>query len=135
MPPEWVAIGSQVSAPIGLAATALPPGSRVLAPEGEFTSVVFPFLVRDVLHVDFVPLEALADAIDPWTDMVAFSAVQSANGRVADLDAIATSAEANETLTLVGKRAKSRGRASTAGSAGWPVMPASSTCPQGGWLG
>lgn len=101
VPTSWVAIGSQVSALIGLAATVLPPGSRVLVPEGEFTSVIFPFLVRDDLHVDFVPLEALADSIDQWTDMVAFSAVQSADGRVADLESIATVAADNETLTLM----------------------------------
>jgi selenocysteine lyase/cysteine desulfurase len=101
VPVEWVAIGSQVSALIGLAATALPPGSRVVAPEGEFTSVIFPLLVRDDLHVDFVPLAGLADAIDQWTDMVAFSAVQSADGRVADLEGIAAAAAANQALTLV----------------------------------
>jgi len=102
-PVEWVAVGSQVSALVGLAATVLPPGARVICPEGEFTSVIFPFLVRaDLnLNVESVPLERIASMIDPDTDLVAFSAVQSADGRVADLAAIKAAASANGALTLV----------------------------------
>jgi len=97
-----VAVGAQVSALVGLAATILEPGSRVLVPEGEFTSVVFPFLVRDDLELEVVttPLEGLAEAIEPGTTMVAFSLVQSADGRVADLGAIREAARAAGTLTL-----------------------------------
>ena len=75
-----VAIGSQVSALVGLAATVLAPGSHVLCPEGEFTSVILPFLVRDDLdlRVEFVPLDRLALSIKPGFDLVAFSSVQSA---------------------------------------------------------
>jgi len=101
VPKEWVAIGSQVSAFVGLAGTVLKPGSRVVAPVGEFTSVIFPLLVRDDLEVQFVSLEHLANSIRPDTDMVAFSAVQSADGRVADLDAIVTAAATHDTRTLV----------------------------------
>jgi len=102
-PVEWVAVGSQVSALVGVVATVLKPGSRVLCPEGEFTSVIFPFLARRDLNLDveFVPLERLASSIRPDTDMVAFSAVQSADGRVADLGAIKAAAAANGVLTLV----------------------------------
>ncbi|MEN8235246.1 MAG: aminotransferase class V-fold PLP-dependent enzyme [Actinomycetota bacterium] len=102
-PVEWVAIGSQVSALVGMVATVLQPGSRVLIPEGEFTSVIFPFLTRDDLdlEVEFVPLGQLASSIGPGTDLVAFSAVQSADGRVADLGAIKAAAAANGALTLV----------------------------------
>jgi len=102
-PVDWVAIGSQVSALVGVVATALRPGSRVLCPEGEFTSVFFPFLARADLDVtvEFVPLEHLADSIGSETDLVAFSAVQSSNGKVADLDAIKAAAAANGALTLV----------------------------------
>ena len=102
-PVEWVAIGSQVSALVGIVATALRPGSRVLCPEGEFTSVFFPFLSRDDLDLtlEFAPLEHLADSIRPDTDLVAFSAVQSGNGRVADRGAIKAAAAANGALTLV----------------------------------
>ncbi len=101
VPEERVAIGSQVSALVGLAGTVLKPGSRVVAPVGEFTSVIFPLLVRDDLQVQFVPLEHLANSIRPDTDMVAFSAVQSADGRVADVDAIVTAAATHDARTLV----------------------------------
>lgn len=102
-PVDWVAIGSQVSALVGIVATALRPGSHVLCPEGEFTSVFFPFLVRSDLDVsvEFVPLDQLAASIGPETDLVAFSAVQSSNGKVADLGAIKAAAAANGALTLV----------------------------------
>jgi selenocysteine lyase/cysteine desulfurase len=103
VPPAWVAIGSQVSALVGLVATTLRPGSHVLFPEGEFTSVIFPFLVRDDLdlNIEFVPLESLADAIEPGVDLVAFSAVQSSDGRVADLTAIESATRNNGVRSLV----------------------------------
>ncbi len=103
VPVEWVATGAQVSAMAGMAATVLRPGSRILCPEEEFTSVLFPFLVRDDLRLELVtaPLERLAESIDPDTDLVAFSSVQSADGRVADLQAIRAAAAANDALTLV----------------------------------
>jgi selenocysteine lyase/cysteine desulfurase len=102
-PLEWVTVGSQVSALVGLVATVLSPGSRVLIPEAEFTSVSFPFLARTdlALEIETVPLEHLAEAINRGTDIVAFSAVQSADGRVADLTAVQEAASANDTLTLV----------------------------------
>jgi selenocysteine lyase/cysteine desulfurase len=43
----------------------------------------------------------LADAVDDRTDVVAFSAVQSANGEVADLDAVASAAQAHGAITVV----------------------------------
>ncbi len=46
-------------------------------------------------------LERLAEAVDGSTALVAFSAVQSADGRVADLDAVAAAAEHHGALTLV----------------------------------
>jgi selenocysteine lyase/cysteine desulfurase len=102
-PVEWVTVGSQVSALVGLVTTVLSPGSRVLTPEGEFTSVGFPFLARTDLALDIktVPLEHLASAINRGTDMVAFSAVQSADGRVADLAAVREAASTSGALTLV----------------------------------
>lgn len=103
VPVEWVATGAQVSALVGMAATILRPGARVLCPEGEFTSVIFPFLAREDLGLDVVavPLDQLVESIDSSTDLVAFSLVQSADGRVADFEAIRTAAAANEALTLV----------------------------------
>jgi selenocysteine lyase/cysteine desulfurase len=101
VPVDWVAIGSQVSALVALAVTAIPPGSRVLCPDDEFSSVIFPLLVRTDLEVEFVPLESLPDAIGPDIDVVAFSMVQSADGRVADTAAIKTAAAEHDVLTMI----------------------------------
>jgi selenocysteine lyase/cysteine desulfurase len=43
---ERVAVGSTVSELVGTVVTALPDGARVVIPEIEFTSTLFPFLVR-----------------------------------------------------------------------------------------
>jgi selenocysteine lyase/cysteine desulfurase len=96
-----VAVGSQVSAFVGVVALSLPPGARVVAPEEEFTSVLFPLLARTDLRVDLVPLDDLANTITEETELVAVSAVQSADGRLADLDAISSAAQAAGALTLI----------------------------------
>jgi selenocysteine lyase/cysteine desulfurase len=98
-----VCIGSQVSALAGLVAAALPDGARVLAAEGDFTSVLFPFLAQADrgVEVALVPPAAVADAIGPETDLVAVSAVQSATGEIADLDAIEAAAAAHGARTLI----------------------------------
>src|SRR3954462_9158081 len=98
-----VAVGSTVSQLVGNLAASLPDGGRVLAPEMEFTSLVFPFLAQAErgVTVEFVPLERLAEAIDARTDLVAFSAVQSASGELAALDDIAVAARHHGALTVV----------------------------------
>jgi selenocysteine lyase/cysteine desulfurase len=94
-----VAIGATVSEFVGVLAASIPAGSRVLTPDVEFTSTLFPFLVQE--HgVRTVEAAGLADAIDEPTDVVAFSAVQMATGEVADLRAIAEAAEAHGALTV-----------------------------------
>ncbi|MCX4785907.1 aminotransferase class V-fold PLP-dependent enzyme [Streptomyces sp. NBC_01221] len=98
---DRVATGSSVSVHVGLIAASLPPGAEVLAPEGEFSSVVSPFAVRGDLKVRYVPLDGLADAVRPGTALVAFSAVQSADGRIADLDAVRAAAAAHGARTLL----------------------------------
>ena len=71
-------------------------------PEADFTSLTWPFAVqRTRLDVQSAPLERLADAIHGDTHVVAFSAVQSADGTVADLDGIAAAATAHGTFTVV----------------------------------
>jgi selenocysteine lyase/cysteine desulfurase len=95
-----VAIGHQVSPFVGVIAASLPRGARVLAAEGDFTSLLFPFLAVGC-ELTSVPLDRLAESIDAGTDLVAVSAVQSANGRLADLDAIAAAAHHHGALTLV----------------------------------
>ena len=101
--PSTVAVGATVSGLVGLLASSLPDGSRVLAPDVEFTSTLFPFLVQAHrgITVRTVPAGQLADAIDGRTDVVAFSAVQMATGEVADLTAISAAAKAYDALTLV----------------------------------
>ena len=102
VPPERVATGSTVSTFVGVLAAALPDGARVVVPEIDFASLLFPLLVHEQrLDVVTVPLERLADAVDELTDVVAFSAVQSSNGAVADIDAVVRAAAANEALTIV----------------------------------
>jgi selenocysteine lyase/cysteine desulfurase len=101
--PERIAVGANVSGLIAQVAAAIPDGSRVIAPEPEFTSLLFPFLAQAGrgVTVDVVPLERLADAIDGSTDVVAVSAVQSSTGEVAALDDIAAAAEQHDALTVI----------------------------------
>ncbi|WP_127819718.1 aminotransferase class V-fold PLP-dependent enzyme, partial [Microbacterium sp. CPCC 204701] len=98
---EHVAIGSQVSVAAAAVATALPDGAEVLVPDGEFTSLVLPFVYagRDI-QVRTAPLGDLASHITPTTDLVAFSIVQSATGEVADVAAIRGAAARYGALTL-----------------------------------
>jgi selenocysteine lyase/cysteine desulfurase len=98
-----VAVGATVSGLVGLVAASLPDGSRVLAPEIEFTSTLFPFLVQERrgVSVRAVPAGELEAAIDETTDVVAFSAVQMATGEVADLTGIAAAARRVGALTVV----------------------------------
>jgi len=100
---ETVAIGATASELIGLVAASVPDGARVLAPEIDFASLLFPFLVheRRGVEVRLVAPGDLADAIDEATDVVAFSAVQMATGEVADLGAIEAAARAHGALTVV----------------------------------
>src|ERR1700693_2195270 len=77
---ERVAVGSTVSELVGSVVTALPPGARVVVPEIEFTSTLFPFLVQQRLDVRTVPLAQLVDVIADGVDAVAFSAVQMSTG-------------------------------------------------------
>lgn len=103
VPVETVAIAANVSTLVGLVAASIPDGARVLAPDVEFTSVLFPFLVQEPrgVSVHVVPATELAGEIDSRVDVVAFSAVQMATGEVAELEAIAAAASAHGVLTIV----------------------------------
>jgi selenocysteine lyase/cysteine desulfurase len=83
-----VGILAQTAAVSTLVASSLPDGARVLCAEEDFTSVLFPFLVQQRLRVELVPLERLLDSLVAGIDLVAVSVVQSADGRVLDLDAL-----------------------------------------------
>ncbi|MFF4170493.1 aminotransferase class V-fold PLP-dependent enzyme [Streptomyces sp. NPDC001744] len=99
--PERVALGSSVAVHCGMIAQSLPAGSEVLFPEGDFSSVITPFTIRGDLKVRFAPLERLAESVRPETALVAFSAVQSADGRTADLAAVRAAAAAHGARTLL----------------------------------
>ncbi|MGH3343066.1 MAG: aminotransferase class V-fold PLP-dependent enzyme, partial [Carbonactinosporaceae bacterium] len=98
-----VAVGSQASAFAGLVAASLPEGSEVVTADCEFTSVLFPFLAQERrgVRVRLVPLSDLPAAIDTRTCLVAVSAVQSCDGRVADLAAVRDAAAAVGARTFV----------------------------------
>ena len=104
-----VSLMPAVSVATGIVATGVAPGGEVLLAEGDFTSVMYPFLDaqrRGLLRVREAPLDRLAEAVTKDTSMVAVSLVQSADGAVADLEAIADSArEAGARLYVDGSQA------------------------------
>ena len=98
-----VAIGPAVSPFAGLVAASLPAGARVLLAEEDFTSVLFPFLAQESRGVtaDLVPAGRLPEALGAEHDLVAVSAVQSADGRLIDLDALVAAAAHHGARTFV----------------------------------
>jgi selenocysteine lyase/cysteine desulfurase len=102
VPEEWVCVSSTVASLVGLVAASLPDGTSVLVPEGEFTSALWPWMVHTDrrITVRAAPLDELPQALDSSVDVVAFSVVQSATGRVADVDAIVEAARASGAATF-----------------------------------
>ncbi|MGW2569314.1 aminotransferase class V-fold PLP-dependent enzyme [Streptomyces sp. NPDC001537] len=101
VPGRRVAAGASVAVYSGLIAASLPEGAEVLTAEGDFSSVVNPFHVRSDLKVRSVPLERVAESVRPGTALVAVSAAQSADGRVADLPAIRQAAREHGARTYI----------------------------------
>lgn len=101
--PSTVAVGGSVSALVGLVAAALPDGARVLVPEEEFTSNLFPWLVQGDRGVEVVTVPAvrLAESVTRGTTVVALSLVQSATGAVAALDDVVVAARTVDALVVV----------------------------------
>lgn len=97
---ERVAMGSQTSVIVSLFSAAVPAGAEVLCVDGDFSSVVFPFLQRSDIRVRSVPLSDLASEIGEQTWLVAFSFAQSATGEIADIEAISQAATRTGTFTL-----------------------------------
>ncbi|MES2170949.1 MAG: aminotransferase class V-fold PLP-dependent enzyme [Actinomycetota bacterium] len=97
---DRVACGSQTSVMVSVLAAAVPDGAEVLCVNGDFSSIVFPFLQRPSIAVRNVELSDLASAIGDDTWLVVFSHVQSATGVVADVDAIVAAAAAHDAYTL-----------------------------------
>lgn len=96
-----VAIGSQTSVLVSLIAASVPDGAEVLCAEGDFSSLVAPFVhAGRGIRLRTAPLHELADAVSPDTWLVAFSLVQSATGEVADAAGIAAAAARAGARTL-----------------------------------
>jgi selenocysteine lyase/cysteine desulfurase len=101
VPTGWIAIGANTSSMIGLVATSLPDGARVVSTEPEFTSLLWPFLAQRGIEVEVVPVPSLADSVDERTDVVAVSVVQSSTGELAHLDAVIEAAAAHDARVVV----------------------------------
>lgn len=103
VPAADVAVASTVSGLLGPVGAALPDGARVLVPDIEFTSNVFPWAVHADRGVEVVAVapDKLAGAIDERTTLVAFSAVQSSTGEVAAYDEIVAAARAVGAMVVV----------------------------------
>jgi len=101
--PSRVAVGPQVSMFAGMVAAGLPAGSEVLTAVGDFTSILFPFHAQAARGVTVreVPLDRIADAVTARTTLVSVSAVQSADGRLADLDTLHAACAATGTRVLL----------------------------------
>ena len=101
--PESIAVGPATANLVGLLAAGLPPGAEVLTPGGEFTSLLFPFLVQRNAESPFAKCRwrrsRTRSVHRPMR--VAWSAVQSSDGRLADNDAVIEAAAAAGALTVV----------------------------------
>ncbi len=91
---ERVAVAGAVSQLMGSAVSALAPGARVVVPDVEFTSTLYPLLVQSRLDVVLVAPADLASAVAAGCDAVAFSVVQMSDGSVTDVAAVLDAAEA-----------------------------------------
>lgn len=101
---DCISIGHQVAPFITLLAQSLKPGSRILSVDNDFTSVLFPFFVREhEIEVELIPLSEIPVRLekDSNFDWVALSAVQSSNGEVADLNAISQAAKHSDTRVIL----------------------------------
>ena len=93
--PEDVALLPALSPAAGLVAASLraEPGDNVVLCEDDFTSTLLPWrgLAAKGVELRPRPLALVAEAIDERTALVAVSSVQSADGALADLDALRVS--------------------------------------------
>ncbi len=98
-----IATGTSVSQLVALLAGSLRPGTHVIAPDDEFTSLLYPFLVEEDrgVRVELVPREALGDVVSERGDVVLFSLVSSVTGELAQWRTIADAAGSRGALTVV----------------------------------
>ena len=101
--PSTVATGASVSQLLAPVGAAVADGATVLVPDIEFTSNVFPWAVHTDrgVTVRTAPVDRFVDAITADVDVVAWSAVQSATGEVADGAAISAAARGVGAVTVV----------------------------------
>lgn len=90
VPTSDVALIPAASVGVGTVAASLTDSDRVLVPDDEFTSLLFPLLVAEERGtvVSRASFDTLLDRIEPGTTLVAFSLVQMQTGGVASLEAI-----------------------------------------------
>ncbi len=102
VPAERVAVGASVSHLIANVAAGLPDGASVLVAANDFTSVTFPFAAQAYRGVKIteVPLAELSEHVEGH-DLVAVSAVQSADGARIDLDRLRAAAGAADAAVLL----------------------------------
>ncbi|MEU0490139.1 aminotransferase class V-fold PLP-dependent enzyme [Nocardiopsis sp. NPDC006139] len=94
-----VALGAAASQLLGTVAASLPGSARVVVPEGEFASVLFPFQARGV-RVRSVPLGRLAEAVGEGCEAVAFSVVHPGTGAVAPVAEVVAAARGAGALVV-----------------------------------
>lgn len=90
-----VLIANQASTSVGLLAASFPKGTKVLAAEGDFTSVLFPLMAQQSrgIELTLVSLDQLIDSISSEYDWVVCSIVQSSNGKATDLNSLSHAAK------------------------------------------
>jgi selenocysteine lyase/cysteine desulfurase len=97
-----IAVGSQASQLLAPVASAVADGARVVVPEIEFTSNLFPWLVHgDRLKVTTVPVDRLVETVAAGCDVVAFSLVQSSTGEIAAYEKIVAAARDAGAMVVV----------------------------------
>ncbi|WP_329135578.1 aminotransferase class V-fold PLP-dependent enzyme [Streptomyces sp. NBC_01476] len=99
--PDRVALAGTVAQAVGLIAAGLPEAAQVVVAADDFSSLVHPFAGRPGLDLRIVPLDEVAAAVGPGTALVAVSAAQSLDGRVADLPAIRAATTAHGARLLI----------------------------------
>ena len=108
--PERVATGSQTSVFAGMIAAGVPDGGEVVVVDGDFSSLVYPFLVQaDRPHpmreggritVRSVPRAELCSSLGENTAAVVFSHSQSACGSLTGIDEVTRAASEVGALTV-----------------------------------
>jgi len=101
---DEIALIPTASVGVGVVAASLVPGTEVLLPDDEFTSVSFPLIVAERergVRLRRVPYTHLAGAITPETGLVAFSLTRSQDGESAALGDIVEAAQGHGSQVLV----------------------------------